>query len=58
MRVCVRDERRSGEQDWYDAGFQLDDPGRVICTDNKKYVYSDTNNLLIYVHNVISAVVN
>lgn len=37
MRVCIRDERRSGEQDWYDAGFQLDDPGRVICSDNKKW---------------------
>ncbi|XP_074635589.1 transcription initiation factor TFIID subunit 2-like isoform X2 [Acropora palmata] len=36
MRVCIRDERRSGEHDWYDAGFQLDDPGRVICSDNKK----------------------
>lgn len=36
MRVCIRDERRSGEHDWYDAGFQLDDPSRVICSDNKK----------------------
>ena len=38
MRVCIRDERRTGEQDWYDAGFQLDDPEKVVCTDNKKYV--------------------
>ena len=40
MRVCIRDERKTGEQDWYDAGFQLDDPGKVICTDNKKYAHS------------------
>lgn len=37
MRICIRDERRTGEHDWYDAGFQLDDPGRVVCSDNKKY---------------------
>ena len=40
MRVCIRDERRTGEHDWYDAGFQLDDPGKVICTDTKKYDHS------------------
>ena len=47
MRVCIRDERRTGEHDWYDAGFQLDDPGKVICTDNKKYDHSRIDDFTV-----------
>ncbi|EDO26744.1 predicted protein, partial [Nematostella vectensis] len=33
MRVCIREEKK---EDWYEAGFQLEDSNRPVCPDGKK----------------------
>ncbi|XP_048582004.1 transcription initiation factor TFIID subunit 2 isoform X3 [Nematostella vectensis] len=33
MRVCIREEKK---EDWYEAGFQLEDSSRPVCPDGKK----------------------